>query len=167
MRIVFLDMDGVMNDQDWIYYIHNITKYKNKTSWETKILQTSPDRVERLNRILEATGAKLVMISTWRLSLRNKLPQFYLEAGINGESMGQTGQSSTRAEEILKWLSDHPEVTSYVVLDDEPDSRIWDFSYFPELAQRWVKTSWNIPGHKGGLQDEHVEAAIRILEENP
>lgn len=63
----------------------------------------------------------------------------------------------SRGYEIHTWLTQHPDVESWVVLDDE---WFWDFAYY-EIRQHLVETSFYI--RDGGLQDAHVEKAIRIL----
>jgi hypothetical protein len=49
---VFLDIDGVLNAHEW--------------NPEVLCGQIHPDKVARLNRILRATGARVVLSSAWR-----------------------------------------------------------------------------------------------------
>src|ERR1043166_3292493 len=55
MRVIFLDIDGVLNQCDW------------KEGDECPAIH--PGCVKQLNKILEATRAKIVVISNWRHQL--------------------------------------------------------------------------------------------------
>ena len=57
MRIIFLDIDGVLNSELW----YKEVKYANL---EEK--HFSPALVENLNTITDQTGAKIVVSSSWR-----------------------------------------------------------------------------------------------------
>lgn len=50
--ILFLDIDGVLNAHEW--------------DAEVMCGQIHPDKVDRLNRVLRATGARIVLSSAWR-----------------------------------------------------------------------------------------------------
>lgn len=52
MKVLFLDVDGVMNCHEWDERVRCGT-------WH-------PDKVQLLNMVLEETGAKIVMSSAWR-----------------------------------------------------------------------------------------------------
>ena len=56
-----------------------------------------------------------------------------------------------RGTEIKRWLDDHPEVTHYVILDDDNDMLEEQFEHF-------VQTSWT-----EGLNEECSDKAIEIL----
>lgn len=55
-----------------------------------------------------------------------------------------------KGAEIDAWLSEHPEVENFVILDDR-----WDIE---PNKDHWVETSMS-----RGLDKEETEAAIRIL----
>ncbi len=72
MKIIFLDMDGVMNNHQ--VFSTNSTKHNdhlnegerdNCTCW-TLENQVDPACVERLNKIIDATDTKIVISSSWR-----------------------------------------------------------------------------------------------------
>ena len=60
---IFLDIDGVLNHEDW--YVNHIGKYRDsfKEWWEECF---DPECVKRVKHILEETGAKIVISSSWR-----------------------------------------------------------------------------------------------------
>ena len=146
MKIIFLDIDGVLNNMGWIY------THPDREDGA----HLSPSHVERLTRLVAETGAKVVVSSTWRILHKRRKLQALLEAkGFVGEVIGRTSRnhSGVRGLQILEWLNLHPEVTRWVVLDDE----VSDLHDLP-----WghvVKTEFAL-----GLLDIHVEQAINILE---
>ncbi len=150
MKVVFLDFDGVLNNYGFL------------KQQPHRMDRLDPAAVARLNAILERSGAKVVISSSWRIhhSL-DELRQRLCEVGFAGEVIGRTPDISWeeygdpfrgRAEEIQSWLEQHREpLESYVVLDD---------IYLEDLAHVLVKTEF-----MAGLGDEHVEAALAILGE--
>jgi hypothetical protein len=61
-----------------------------------------------------------------------------------------------RADATRDWLRQHKDVTRYAILDD--DQQAW--FYYPEFKSYLVQP-------KDGIEDEHVEEAIHILNEVP
>jgi hypothetical protein len=106
MKVVFLDIDGVLNTRQ----THNPRKLPYIVD---KAL------VRRLKRLLTRTAAKVVLTTTWR----------YDPAGLfSVRRYGIPFIGSTpdfpelpRREEIRAWLKKHPRVTRYAVLDDDDD----------------------------------------------
>lgn len=147
-KILFLDLDGVLNS---INYIKSLDG-----DFDDPINQIDPVAVIRLNNLILRTGASVVISSTWRLIFRrasdplktcqNSMACYKIVAPI----IGMTGvESGGRKEEIKMWLSEHPEVEKFVIIDDD---------VIGAFEGHIVKTSVI-----DGLQDEHVEQAIKIL----
>ncbi len=112
--------------------------------------------VARLNEITAATGAKIVLSTSWaRPHSAAYLAELFARVGILGEVIGRTPRnpiaSEKRAFEIQSWLTGNP-VHAFIILEDAHE--------MGELEARTVRTTW---GH--GLLDEHVEKAIALLEE--
>lgn len=154
MKIVFLDMDGVLNSDGFIAF--------SREKWPGGHI--NPEKVAILNRIMDRSGgAQVVLSSTWRLLIG--LPELTAALRTKGytgpDLMDRTpGRDNTirklseyvpRRKEIKAWLKEHPEVTSYVILDDDGDARI---------GKRMVHTSCIV-----GLQDGDVDLALEILDE--
>ena len=83
------------------------------------------------------------------------------EGAVSFEELDRYGEEAFepgggRAREVFNWLSTHPEVTGFVILDDEDHG----WAYYGYDAS-WVRPSWYEPG--GGLKREHVEKAVEIL----
>jgi hypothetical protein len=114
--------------------------------------------VKRLDQILLATGARIVISSAWKsfgdLTWWNG---FLRGAGIRSRLLTQpivVGKTrhlrGSREDEIAEWLSLADPVESFVILDDESD--------MGHLSDHLVKTEFST-----GLQDEHVRQAIEML----
>lgn len=159
MRVIFLDFDGVLNSTDYFEGMHTDLG----PAWqdgEDKVLDGVA--IERLNRIVERTGAKVVVSSAWRLGrTARRLQRLLAGRGFEGEVIGVTERiwldtpdrsERERGEEIAEWLGRHPAVELFVILDDDSD--------MGHLRHRLVRTS-----HDHGLLDEHVEQAVAMLGE--
>ena len=152
MKTIFLDIDGVLNSLQ--YDLHRGEK--------DGIIDIT--RLPLLKSLVEKTGACIVLTSSWRrhwdkdeterssqgeainaafekagLSIYDKTPD---EAVING-----------RVLQIKAWLKEHPEVSSFVILDDEYFG--WD-----DLDAHVVKTNMRIGR---GLEEKHIQLAEEIL----
>ena len=106
MKVIFLDIDGVLN----------CPKTPNPRSFPYVI----DDRLlARFRQLLERTGASVVLSSTWRYD-----PAGIFSAkryGVPFIDITPDLPNEPRCKEILEWLRNHPEVTRYVVIDDEDD----------------------------------------------
>ena len=136
MKVVFLDIDGVLNDA--------ATIMESEKDLPTK------DHLDCLKTIIDATDAKIILSSTWRLfpGARNDVKNALRNVGL--EFIDKTKELRDRASEIQEWLSRHPEVEKFVILDDEEIS-----GKFPNNL---VQTTFY-----RGLLPEHAEKAIKIL----
>ena len=165
MKVIFLDCDGVINCAEFYSQMSpKLKKLKAGSSVEDELkLLVNPVMVERVNQITRATGAKIVWSSSWRGAwlIENdyaSIPQFFKDIGIEGEVVGVTPEDGEhfshphycRGNQIHNWLDQHPEVTKFIILDDSSD--------MGALRGHLVRPTWEC-----GLQDEHVEAAIRKL----
>lgn len=155
-KFIFLDIDGVMNSN--LFYSERtqdkryndwIKEYPQYIAWSA--CNIDPRAVERLNRLTDATGAKIVVSSSWRFD--SNLQAVFTIVGIKEPIYSTTpsSESRIRGEEIQAWLNRETEPCKYVILDDcdmlEPQ-----LPYF-------IQTDWL----KWGLSDDDVEHAIHIL----
>lgn len=153
MKIIFLDVDGVLNS--------NLFLSSCKGNEEV-----DDDKIEKLKKIQSATGAEIVLTSTWKIYLNRDLSAHHEKgnylikklASHNLYLFAVTEDSGMdRGEGIINFLADYPDA-SFVILDDE----IFDDYYEYDLLSKLVLTDFY--GNPGGLTDEDVEKAIRILE---
>ncbi|MBE7633161.1 hypothetical protein F7642_02300 [Tenacibaculum finnmarkense genomovar ulcerans] len=126
MKILFLDIDGVLNSKQW----HNSDNCK---AFETSVKRFfDPVCVEYLNRIV--TETRIIISSSWRIirSLQN-LQDLFKSINFTGRILGKTEILSTfepdtpnlRGVEIKNWITDNQKhfktPINYVILDDEDD----------------------------------------------
>ena len=131
MRVIFTDFDGVLNSGAWssesIKGIGLEDKIRDPESEARWILE--PARIALLNEAVTRTQAKVVVSSAWRGDGYGiEMLRF---AGLLEDAIGETphgrldlGLPSTltvamRPLEIRAWLQQHPEVESFVAIDDE------------------------------------------------
>lgn len=107
MKVIFLDVDGVLNSsQDG-----------------NSIRLRTDSHLELLEHIVRETGAKVVLSSSWRIgpakalnNLHKRLEEYGLEIMDSTPDLG----SLCRGDEIRQWLKNNGEyVEKFVILDDE------------------------------------------------
>jgi hypothetical protein len=106
MKVLFLDIDGVLN----------CPKTPNPRHFPYVVDQRL---LARLQKLLDRTGAKVVLSSTWRLDPIGLFAAKHW--GVPFIGVCPDRPKSARCKEILSWLSDHPKTTRYAVIDDEDD----------------------------------------------
>src|SRR5579885_3774360 len=116
VRLVFLDIDGVLNSMQFILKMQGL--------FDNPAHQIDPDAVKRLNRITDATGAFIVVSSTWRIPfvIWNNIPglrQLLADNGITAPVLGATPNTDgNRGSQIQSWLAEHSDqlVESFIIL---------------------------------------------------
>lgn len=121
------------------------------------------DLVARLKRLLDLSGAQLVLSSTWRegwhqedefkndisfIELRNKFNEFGIEI------FDRTGEMRQHRWQSIKEYMERPRedpIEHYVIIDD------WD-----DMGEYINHLVWTNPST--GLTNEDVEEALKILE---
>lgn len=158
IKIIFLDIDGVLNNEESEYYPVDNGRFGRTTELFT------PRLIDNLNLLLTKTGAKIVVSSTWRLGKTVEELQLILNGmGVVGEVIDKTEDHNNgftfRGNEIIKWVKDNKgllgcpyyDFKSYVILDDDSDMLLWQ-----------VDNSVHTNGYKG-LTLNDVYKAILIL----
>lgn len=157
IKVIFLDIDGVVNS------------YNTKERAPSRVVGVEQCLIARIKEIVDATGAKLVLSSTWREGWfyedsRDPRDWHYLrdefaKQGLYFIDHTPLERSRHRGTEIKMWLeSVEYDIDSYVIIDDEMYD-IWEMH-----EGHMVKTSFN-----DGIQPGAVKMAIDILakEDNP
>ena len=174
MKVLFLDIDGVLNSQNWFGYrlycsknniydrILNFTDI-NDEYINHKLSMIDDRAIVNLNRIIDETGCKVVLSSSWKSSRKsvNDLTQYILKIkGFKYELYDVTPRlwrdefGTQRGEEIQMWLdkeSEKNEIESFVILDDDTD-------ILPEQMKNFIHIDGQV-----GLIDKDVVTAIKIL----
>lgn len=152
MRVLFLDIDGVLNSHAFI-----ATRGPDRVGGHWAARDIDPAAVARLNRVLEATEALVVVSSMWRLlHRRTVLCDILGECGFKGKILGVTpriNEDYSRGREIAQWLRENERepVTSYAVVDDDFDAGVGH-------GPRFVQTSFSV-----GMDDAAADRLISIL----
>jgi hypothetical protein len=134
MKIIFLDIDGVLNCD----HTPNPRKFP---------YVVDPGLLDNLNVLIARTGARVVLSSTWRTDPVGVLAARHF--GVPFVDMTPDDPGASRCAEMKRWLSDHPDVERYIVIDDKSDC-LDDEPLFQTLSAT-------------GLTMEIVEAAARYL----
>lgn len=162
-KIIFLDIDGVLNTRDW----HSrMTKDTLKDEFGYAF---DPAAVANLARIIEETDAVIVISSSWKFFGVAKLREMWKIRNLPGTILDITPNTVSdkmllnanledmelgvcRGNEIKEWLSKHKgEVSNYVIIDDFDD-------LLPEQMSHAVITNTLI-----GISESDAEKAITIL----
>lgn len=136
-RIIFLDIDGVLNCE--LFYKHRTVKSSSIIEYPDN--QICKERVSWLNELCESTGAKVVLSSTWRHSGLNYCREVLQRNGATFEIIDITpdlrGDCSVRGNEIYKWIQDNEKIVGkywdykdYVIIDDDSDMLLWQREHF-------------------------------------
>lgn len=154
MKIVFLDIDGVLNSRS----------YDKRRDW-TKQTDIDETRLPLVKRIVDETGAKIVLSSTWRTHWSAKadlcdedgryINDVFARYGLRiFDKTPDLGYSADRRDEIKHWLADGgDDIEAFVIIDD------YKFGW-GDLSDRVVLTD---PVHRCGIEDEHADKAIAVL----
>jgi hypothetical protein len=161
-KVIFLDIDGVIATNESYNRARKIWGWNQAAPSRTHLLALlDRDRVALLNEITTATGADIILSSTWRNPENiggHDAISILQEAGVAGNIIGKTPRASTRGAEIAAEIVNRglgPE--DYVILDD--DSTSGDgLKALGHKGSRWIRTP-----EKTGLSPRHRDRAIELL----
>jgi len=184
MKIIFLDIDGVLNCesayrsgecqyQEWIWEDGRKDHYQRFCSWSKDLL----------NNLIDETGAKIVISSTWRMGGIEFMRKVWEMEGMSGEIIGITpslrvqGISIPRGIEIkyfleedlkfrhINWDEDLQResmnksgIENYIIIDDDSDMLYNQRNHFVHVLPS--------PRNKDGFNQHYYEMAKSMLEKN-
>lgn len=184
MKVLFLDIDGVLN---WVGAEDRIGGYiglcPERIARFNRIFDAHPDTKIVISSTWRRSGIPGVYDDVPGLI---KLLQ---SRGIKGKFIGITPFRfgyQPRGNEIREWIDDNEKklgITQFVILDDDTHGMegyihdrydgtkfgedVYTEVTYRELRGNHVVTHWdgdpNIDGEEGGLQDKHIDLAIKIL----
>lgn len=144
-KYLFLDIDGVLNSVSWYREEWNKNHVYPQGDFDPKC-------VELVNRIVEETGCKVVVSSSWRTE--SNLQSIFDKAGLKFKIHSITPFGSHRGCEIQEWLDSQTEPYVYAIVDDNRGMLSHQRKYF-------IKTNTVI-----GITDEDARHIINILNRN-
>jgi hypothetical protein len=131
VKVLFLDFDGVFNSEQSKIFWENL---KDQSTWEKDIgnfqggmlemfaKEYCPIALSNMEHLLRRNPeVQIVVSSSWRTSRTvPELKEVFKSPLISAAIFDKTESfSNVRGEEIQKWLNEHPEVTNYVIVDDD------------------------------------------------
>lgn len=141
-KVLFLDIDGPMIPRR-AYFLPG----------QTLVVSIfDPVAVSLIKRVLDKTGAKLVISSTWGNHGKELVKETLEENGISwdyvhADWITPRKLSSSRDNEIEWWIQKHREVTHWASIDDE------------KLAKNNVRVSFD-----DGMQYRHYIELMQLLD---
>ncbi len=166
-KIIFLDFDGVLNTEHY----QNLLMYHGK-AWKDKHgVYFDPETVAGLKRIVEETGADIVIESSWKYLGLEEMQQMWRDRDMPGKVIDVTPSSASdswllnadlddvdpartqwKGIEIASWIADNlHKGDQYVIIDDEYVILDFQLTHFTQTNPY------------DGLSPELADKAIRIL----
>lgn len=139
MKVIFLDVDGVLNTTSLLY--HYGFDY------------IDDDMVVLLAGVVHKTGAEIVLSSTWRLQRESRMlvAEALKRHGLSVLDRTPKIEDAFRSEEISRWLEDNPGVDRYAIVDDNRD------------AGRGLEGNFFMTDMETGLDERTAKRIIRHL----
>jgi hypothetical protein len=137
MKVVFLDIDGVLNSERFLA-VHPEKIFPRD--------YIDREAVKELNRIVH-TGARFVLSSSWRIAHRvDQVQRMLDEVGFEGQIVDRTpllGRQApeTRGLEIRQWLDENPLPQVFVALDDFYVSEVPAIRVDPQVGLTYADVS--------------------------
>lgn len=160
-RYIFLDIDGVLNSDSTAEYSPD------------RFIGVSDENIIVLKQILDITGAKIILSSTWRFDweinydkcapdgkyLTDRLREFGIE--INDKILGE--DSPYRGGEINSYVKQH-NLKNWIVIDDEYFLDFHKYNIEEEGENAYLLRT----NYKYGLQPSDIEKVKNLfnLQEN-
>lgn len=141
MKVLFLDVDGVLNSSD-------------STNFKNNLWPVDDYMCFMVGKIQLDTECAIVVSSSWRHSkegmdaIRAKFNNVIDKTPTSGLA---NYDDKPRGHEIQAWLDEHPEVTKYAILDDDSDM-------LPEQLPNFFQTTF-----KTGLTPEIAKRVTEYL----
>ena len=147
MKVLFLDFDGVLNSQDY------------RDRYGSMGAGIDKSKMPLLKRLVDSTDAKIVIITSLR-EYWDKNPDkcdyfgkvindTFTEYGLEIYDKTPVSESGMREDDVRDWICENSGIENYVAIDDGA------------LFARFLVGHFVQP--KDGLEEEHVEKAIEIL----
>jgi len=173
MKIIFLDIDGVLNCEK--AYLTGFCKYTDDLYGMRGHQAFYPSSKDLINKLIEETGVKIVISSTWRMSGLEWMQHIWEQEEMSGEIIDITARSDLRIRglEIDDWLNskdfseinwskelqqeyvDKSGIENYLIIDDDTDMLYNQRNNFVHVQPS--------PRNRSGFNKRHYNKALRIL----
>jgi hypothetical protein len=162
-KIIFLDIDGVLNTERW-----HCQTASNELQDEYGY-KFDPVAVNNLSKIIEETGADIVISSSWKFMGLSKMRKMWKDRKLPGkiiditpnymsdelllnDESGSTDYLYIKGVEVKGWLALHgDDVSRYVIIDDIDD-------FLPEQQFHFVQTDPEV-----GITNDDVKKVVHLL----
>lgn len=181
MKIIFLDIDGVLNCENAYRKDEcNYTKWNWEDGTEDHHQSFCSWSKELLNKLIDETGAKIVISSTWRSSGVDFMRKVWELEGMHGEIIGITPNFRSykinipRGIEIQHYLEEELKfhhinwdkdiqkeymeksgVENYIIIDDDSDMLYGQRNHFVHVLPS--------PRNKDGFNEFYYNQALNML----
>lgn len=168
MKVIFLDVDGVINStRSYIARRHLLKSVSADNDGDFFISLTKPVidpiAVDLVNKLLTELDMMIVVSSSHRLHVSNdggklkNLQWYFTQFGILGERIvGWTPVlNAARGTEIAAWLNERSDITHYVIIDDSSDMLEEQLPFFVHVDE-------NV-----GFSADDYYRAFKIIEGRP
>lgn len=164
---IFLDFDGVLNTERWQRHCM-AAGLPTKDGFGPVF---DPEAVDNLQMILDATGAEIIISSSWKMEGFQRMKDLWKARALPGKISGTTPDAifdidllsmdlddpeafmrlAGKGNEVRRWLGQNPGEIRYAILDDMPD-------FLPEQDPFFVMTD-----PRTGITPEIALKVIGIL----
>lgn len=166
-KYLFLDFDGVLNTANYAKYLRK----EGIEHYDEFGPMFDPNTIEHLKRVVDETGCKIVLSSTWRNEGFMRMRALWKDRNLPGELLAMTPillsttyqearngemfsipERNAKALEINAWLEEFAaRPCQYVIIDDEN-------VFFQCQQEHLVQTD-----ESNGMTYEKAQLAIEIL----
>lgn len=159
---IFLDIDGVLNSDNFFHEnkgINNaINKLENKeeTFYLRQINDLNYNSILLLKELANETNSDIVITSAWKnIRIWPLIEEYLVNKGLPIVDT-TTYIKGNRCEEIAAYLKSHPDIKRYIIIDDEL------FKGYENYFDSFIHTNF----HNEGLTEEIVSLAKTKLKNN-
>lgn len=157
-KVIFLDVDGVLNIHSESYRTNDI---KHDYHFPTDMTRLEFHLVKRLEYIIDQTDADIVLCSGWDIETLKKV--LYTIKFKYIDKIIDEVNSMYMIESIVNYVKKH-NITNYIVLDDEIGGLDFELlgKYLPTEIDKIPFTGTKV-NHQDGLTNENALYAINWL----
>lgn len=149
-KVLFLDIDGVLNSKFYYKYIYKPEDGGSKFD---------PYCVILIKKLIEEFSLKIVISSTWRDGAMNRLMKELNENDLveylHEDWLTPVVRPASRGKEIKLWLDNHSEVNDYLIIDDNQN-------LLDQQMSKFVQTS----AFLGMVQESYNQACNLLQSDN-